>query len=84
MTIAYAFAPAFHGRGLASEAMRAVVSYAFDDLRVARLVADTSEDNVRSRRLMERLGMTVRSMPRPGWDDRYVGVLANAAATATH
>lgn len=46
------------GRGLATEAARAAVGYAFDDLGLNGLVSFTVPGNVRSRRVMERIGMT--------------------------
>jgi RimJ/RimL family protein N-acetyltransferase len=46
------------GRGLATEGAGAVVERAFGELGLAEIVSFTSEGNVRSRRVMERLGMT--------------------------
>jgi RimJ/RimL family protein N-acetyltransferase len=46
------------GHGFASEAARAVMRFAFDDLRFGELVSFTSVGNARSRAVMERLGMT--------------------------
>ncbi len=46
------------GRGIAAEAASASVAFAFQRLRLERLVAYTAAINTRSRRLMERLGMT--------------------------
>jgi RimJ/RimL family protein N-acetyltransferase len=45
------------GRGLASEAARRVVEFAFDELALEELVSMTSVANRRSRAVMERLGM---------------------------
>ncbi len=45
------------GRGLATEGARAVVRYAFEDLRLPSLVSFTPTQNLRSRRVMEKLGM---------------------------
>jgi RimJ/RimL family protein N-acetyltransferase len=45
------------GRGLAAEAARAVMAFAFDELALPDLLAYTAVANTRSRRLMERLGM---------------------------
>lgn len=45
------------GRGFATEAARAVLEYGFRELRLTEIVAYTSVINVRSRRVMERLGM---------------------------
>jgi RimJ/RimL family protein N-acetyltransferase len=46
------------GRGFATEAARAVVRFAFEDLGLDELVSFTSVGNARSRAVMERLGMT--------------------------
>ncbi len=45
------------GRGLASEAARLAVAFAFDQLALAELVALTFTGNTRSRAVMERIGM---------------------------
>jgi RimJ/RimL family protein N-acetyltransferase len=46
------------GKGLATEGARAVVSEAFDTLKITELVSFTVPGNTRSRRVMEKLGMT--------------------------
>lgn len=46
------------GRGYATEAARALLDFGFETLRWAEIVAMTAVVNVRSRRVMERLGMT--------------------------
>jgi RimJ/RimL family protein N-acetyltransferase len=46
------------GRGLATEGARAVVNHAFRDLGLNELVSFTVPANLRSRRVMEKLGMT--------------------------
>jgi len=46
------------GQGLATEGARAVVDYAFNELGLSGLVSFTVPANLRSRRVMERLGMT--------------------------
>ncbi len=46
------------GRGYATEAARAAVKFGFQDLRLEEIVSFTVPDNLRSRRVMERLGMT--------------------------
>jgi RimJ/RimL family protein N-acetyltransferase len=45
------------GRGLASEAARAAIAFAFAELALGEVVAFTYAGNLRSRRVMERLGM---------------------------
>jgi len=46
------------GRGLATEGAREALRYGFEDLRLPEVVSFTVPDNVRSRRVMEKLGMT--------------------------
>jgi RimJ/RimL family protein N-acetyltransferase len=46
------------GRGYASEAARASLAVGFDVLRLAEIVSFTTKPNLRSRAVMERLGMT--------------------------
>ncbi|WP_202638792.1 GNAT family N-acetyltransferase [Bailinhaonella thermotolerans] len=48
--------PSYQGRGLATEALDAVLGHAFGTLRVPEVVALVHEENVRSRRVAERLG----------------------------
>jgi RimJ/RimL family protein N-acetyltransferase len=55
--IGYTFARAYHGNGLATEAARAVVDYAFDSLSLNRVIATCDCRNQRSIALMERLPM---------------------------
>lgn len=46
------------GRGYATEAARAAISFGFDELGLDEIVSFTSVVNVRSREVMKRLGMT--------------------------
>lgn len=48
----------FWGRGLATEGARAVIRYAFNELDLESLVSFTVPANLRSRRVMEKIGMT--------------------------
>jgi RimJ/RimL family protein N-acetyltransferase len=80
--IGYVLDPAYAGRGYATEAVRELLRYCFEDLDVHRVVANCFTDNVTSWRLMERVGMrreahTVRdSLHRSGqWLDSYAYAL---------
>ncbi|HEY5348487.1 MAG TPA: GNAT family N-acetyltransferase [Candidatus Lustribacter sp.] len=46
------------GHGYATEGARAALDFAFGELRRSEVIAITTPANVRSRRVMERLGMT--------------------------
>jgi RimJ/RimL family protein N-acetyltransferase len=45
-------------KGYATEAARSALSFAFDELGLDEVVSFTAVENVRSRRVMERMGMT--------------------------
>ena len=73
--------PNTHGRGYATEAVRALLDIAFDGLGLRRVTAACFADNDASWRLMERVGMrretyTVRDAHRSGdWLDGMVYAL---------
>jgi RimJ/RimL family protein N-acetyltransferase len=54
--IGYQVVPAHRRRGLTVEAARALIGWAFNDSRVARVRADCAADNVASMRTLEKLG----------------------------
>jgi RimJ/RimL family protein N-acetyltransferase len=56
--VAWRLARAYWGRGYATEAAQAALDYGFDKLGLSEIVALTVPANQRSRRVMERLGMT--------------------------
>lgn len=56
--VGWRLAGEFWGRGYASEAARAALSFGFGPLGLAEIMAYTVRGNLRSRRVMERLGMT--------------------------
>lgn len=55
--VGWRLAAAHWGQGFATEAARAARSYGFDVVGLAEIVSFTAERNVRSWRVMERLGM---------------------------
>jgi RimJ/RimL family protein N-acetyltransferase len=55
--IGFAFLPEFRGLGLASEAARAVLDHARNELGLRRILAIVSPGNERSERLLQKLGM---------------------------
>ncbi len=55
-SVGYWLAAHAQGRGLATAALREAVEIAFADLRLHRVQAETLRDNVRSQRLLERVG----------------------------
>jgi RimJ/RimL family protein N-acetyltransferase len=56
--IGWRLSAVYWGKGLATEGAREVVRYAFRVLGLGELVSFTAPANIRSRRVMEKLGMT--------------------------
>jgi ribosomal-protein-alanine N-acetyltransferase len=77
----WSIAPRYQRRGLATEAGRALVDWAFSALHLGRIVATTSYDNTASIRVMEKLGMRIERSPSPDppWF-QVVGFVTNPAS----
>jgi RimJ/RimL family protein N-acetyltransferase len=56
-TIGWLIGDAYQGNGYATEAANGVISFGFRELKLHRIAARTGLDNVRSWRVMQRLGM---------------------------
>src|SRR5579883_2795823 len=56
--IGWRLAAEYWNRGLATEGARAAARYGFDTLGLREIVAFTAEQNLPSRRVMEKIGMT--------------------------
>ncbi len=56
MEIGYTLAPEHQGQGYAFEAVKAILGYLFGQLEKHRITASVDPENVRSRRLLEKLG----------------------------
>ena len=55
--VGYAFLPNFRGKGYAFEATNAILTFAKNDLQIDPIVAITNMDNIKSCKLLERLGL---------------------------
>jgi RimJ/RimL family protein N-acetyltransferase len=55
--IGWRLAARFWGRGYATEAARAALAFGFESLRLGEIVSFTVPGNLRSRRVMEKIGM---------------------------
>lgn len=73
--LAFAFGKTYWGKGLAYEACLAMIDYAFQELKLSRLVGGAMHGNHRSLRLHTRLGYTLAPDPT---DPKFItAVLAN-------
>lgn len=69
--IGYSLLPEFRGRGFATRAADLVARWAFDHVRVARLIAGTAPDNEGSQRVLQRAGFVREAYMKdrlPGFD----------------
>ena len=55
--VGFAFLPDFWRRGYAFEASMAVMEFAFEDLRLQRIIAVTQTDNIGSIKTLEKMGL---------------------------
>ncbi len=69
VVLGYRFLRTAWGNGYATEGARAIINKGFTELGVQRVVATTYEENVASRRVMEKLGMVFKRAFRLTPDD---------------
>ena len=87
--IGFILHPAYHGRGLATEAVRTALDFGFGPMNLHRVEADVDPANERSLRLLERLGFQREGLLRQRWftfgtwkDTVLLGLLAEDIARA--
>lgn len=54
--IGYTLSPEYQGNGYALEAVKAVINYAYSELKKHRITASVDPDNIQSIKLLERIG----------------------------
>lgn len=62
--VGYVLNPEYWGKGIATEALRRVLRFGFDELHLHRIEARFIEGNDRSRRVMEKVGMQFEGIRR--------------------
>ncbi len=77
LEVGYGLATNKRGQGYAAEAVKALIDYAFHELRVQRVWAMTQRTNLASARLMARAGMKVVENPAPVDYPAFVGMIEN-------
>lgn len=74
--IGYVLHPDYWGKGLAAEAVKKILDFGFEKLRLHRIEAKFMKENARSLRVMEKVGMTFEGYEREAMliKGRYVTV----------
>jgi RimJ/RimL family protein N-acetyltransferase len=80
--LGFAFLARHRGAGYAFEAASATRNYARSTLRLDRIVAIVSPENLDSIRLLTKLGMTLERMVKPPGETREVGLFATSQGFA--
>ncbi|OPA77409.1 GNAT family N-acetyltransferase [Paenibacillus selenitireducens] len=57
--VSYQLLPVWWGKGYATEVLRRVITYAFEELKLSKVIAETQTANLASCRLLESVGMTL-------------------------
>jgi ribosomal-protein-alanine N-acetyltransferase len=87
--LGYQLARSSEGRGLMTEALRATNAFVFEELRLHRIMANYRPENVRSARLLERLGFAREGLARDylfidgAWRDHVLTALTHPALDAS-
>lgn len=82
--IGYKIDQQWQGKGLMFEALTAVIQYLFDNRKLHRIMANYQPDNVRSGRLLQRLGFTEEGLAKDylflngQWRDHVLTALCNS------
>ena len=77
LELSYILNPSYQGKGLAMEAIRAVIDFCFKELGLNRIQARCTPDNDASRKLIQRLGMIYEGTLRGFWVNK--GIVTDAA-----
>ena len=76
-TLRYCILPEYWGHGFATEAVKAILSYCFEELNLHRIEAGCAIDNYASIRVLEKVGMQREGRKRKvlplqtGWSDNF-------------
>ena len=76
--------PDFWGKGYCTEALKLVLAFGFDELKLHRIEAGCAVDNVASARVLEKAGMTKEGRKRKvlplkaGWSDNFEYAILNS------
>jgi [ribosomal protein S5]-alanine N-acetyltransferase len=78
--VAYGIAPAYWGRGLGTEAARAIKEYGFRQFGFPRLTSIVDKQNIASQRVAEKNGMRIEKTIQFHGHDCYLYTIARGAA----
>ena len=78
--VSYQFMPQYWGHGYAEEVIRKIIDYAFDELLIKKIVAETQSANKASCRLLEKVGMSVEQIVLRFGAEQYIFSISKGTA----
>ena len=75
--IYYSFLPRYWGKGYATEAVKSIINFGFQELKLHRMEAGVATENMRSIKILEKIGMRREALKRKilpirgEWKDNY-------------
>jgi RimJ/RimL family protein N-acetyltransferase len=75
--IYYSFLPRYWGKGYATEAVKSIINFGFQELKLHRMEAGVATENMRSIKILEKIGMRREGLKRKilpirgEWKDNY-------------
>ncbi|WP_257248020.1 GNAT family N-acetyltransferase [Clostridium botulinum] len=70
--VSYQFMPQYWGYGYAEEVVRRIIDYAFDELIVKKIVAETQSANKASCKLLKKVGMSLEQIVSRFGTEQYI------------
>ncbi|MBM7662977.1 ribosomal-protein-alanine N-acetyltransferase [Bacillus mesophilus] len=70
--VSYQLLPEWWGAQYASETIKAIIDYAFYEINLTRLVAETQAANIASCKVLEKLGMTLKEKVQRFGAEQYI------------
>ena len=75
--IGYELLPENHGKGIMQDVIPEVIRYALEEMRLLSIEAELSPRNVKSVKLLEKNGFTIKTQPNNGNPDSVIYALEN-------
>jgi len=76
--LGFALMPKYEGKGIATEASKAVVKYAKESLQLSALAGITKAENIASIRVLEKVGMEFKQMIQLPKDPNFFSLFSMA------
>ncbi|MFT9496528.1 GNAT family N-acetyltransferase [Anaerosolibacter sp.] len=70
--VSYQFMPQYWGCGYAEEVIKRIINYAFDELTIKKLVAETQSVNKASCKLLQKVGMSLEQIVSRYGAEQYI------------